>query len=433
MDKIELYSKEVENNILGCIIVFEECYKYIKQLNGKDFFIENNKKIFEVIEKLDKEKKPINLLSLKETAKSIKLDEQKIFNYAVDITSNIITSANIGYYIKKLKNYSTRREIVKKAKKLMDYMYKIDSDQEAGEIKKEAIQELTQIQTANINLENSRMQDVITETIEDIEKRYEKREDNKYKTGFFDLDKITDGLHEQEFTIIAARPGVGKTSFALQLAENIARKGIYTYFISLEMSTKQLGNRLIANKAQIDSHKLRCGWLEEDDFAKIGQTAAELADLKMIIDAKSTTIQEIEIKATELKETKQIGLIIVDYLQLLKSKEKFNIREQEVADISRKLKLLSRELDIPVIALCQLNRETEKRKKPVLADLRESGSLEQDADNVIFLYASEEEKIQKFNMNMDLIVAKQRNGPTGEIRIRFSKKTMKFVNLVGGM
>lgn len=154
------------------------------------------------------------------------------------------------------------------------------------------------------------------------------------------------------------------------------------------------------------------GWLEDKDFEKIGEVASKASSLKMYIDAKSVTIQDIEAKATELKQEKKLGLVIIDYLQLLKSKNKFNIREQEVAEISRRLKLMSKNLNIPVIALCQLNRETEKRKRPMLSDLRESGSLEQDADNVIFLYVEEEEKIKQFTINVEVIIAKQRNGPT---------------------
>lgn len=196
------------------------------------------------------------------------------------------------------------------------------------------------------------------------------------------------------------------------MAEHIAKKGKYTYFISLEMSKKQLGNRIIAREAAIDSHVLRMGWLTEEDFIKINEAASKVADIKMCIDSELTTIQDIESKANELKQEKELGLIVIDYLQLLKSRNKFTNREQEVADISRRLKLLSKELDIPIVALCQLNRETEKRRRPLLADLRESGSLEQDADNVIFLYIEEEEKVKNRVIDVEAIVAKQRNGPT---------------------
>lgn len=188
---------------------------------------------------------------------------------------------------------------------------------------------------------------------------------------------------------------------------------------------------MIARKADIDSHVLRMGWLTEENFSDIGKAAGEISEIKMCIDSKVSTIQEIESKAMQLKNQKNLGLIVIDYLQLLKSKNKFGNREQEVADISRRLKLLTKKLDIPIVALCQLNRETEKRKTPILADLRESGSLEQDADNVIFLYIPDDEKNKTKTINVDVIVAKQRNGPTGTVKIEFNKKQMKFEN-VGG-
>lgn len=195
------------------------------------------------------------------------------------------------------------------------------------------------------------------------------------------------------------------------------------------MSKKQLGSRLITSKAGIDSHRIRSGWLEEQDWKKIGQVAGELSEIDMIIDDKSRTVQEVELKACELKESKNIGLIVIDYLQLLNSKNKFSIREQEVAEISRKLKLLSKDLNIPIIALCQLNRESLKRTRPTNADLRESGSLEQDADNIIFIYTDEED-LSKRVIETELIISKQRNGPTGTVKLKFDKKTMTFLNIV---
>ena len=229
--------------------------------------------------------------------------------------------------------------------------------------------------------------------------------------------------------------GVGKTALALNIAENISKKGVSTYFVSLEMSEKQLGNRLVSSTTGIDSHRLRSGWLEEEDFSKINIAIAKLQELNMIIDAKSTTIQEIELKAYELKEKQNIGLIIIDYLQLLKSKNKFNIREQEVAEISRKLKLLSKDLNIPIITLCQLNRESLKRTRPTNADLRESGSLEQDADNIIFIYADDSALVDsegraKQVIETELIISKQRNGPTGTVKVMFDKKTMTYRNII---
>ena len=424
----KLYSEDVEKNILGCMLVFDENHRYIKKLEEEDFVIGIHRTIFKLIQELDKEEKPIEILSVKEKAKSKNLNEKEIFNYLINITSNLITSSTFEFYLKKLKNYSVRRKIVKKSRELMQSMYEFNSEEEAEEIKKNAIDTITDIKISNLDTTSDDMKAVMTETFGDIENKYINRNDNKYKTGFFELDKVTDGLHEQEFTIIAARPGLGKTSIALNIAENISKKGVITYFCSLEMSKKQLGNRLISSRTNIDSHRIRSGWLEDIDFQKIGIAMSELSELKLLIDTQSKTVQDIEIKAYELKEKQNIGLIIIDYLQLLKSKNKFNIREQEVAEISRKLKLLSRDLNIPVIALCQLNRESLKRTRPTNADLRESGSLEQDADNIFFIYADDEEREKKV-VETEIIVSKQRNGPTGTIKLKYDKKTMTFRNL----
>lgn len=424
----KLYSEDVEKNVLGCMLVFNENHRYIKKLEEEDFAIGIHRTIFKLIQELNKEEKPIEILSVKEKAKNNNLNEKEIFNYLINITSNLITSSTFEFYLKKLKNYSVRRKIIKKSRELMQSMYEFNSEENAEEIKKNAINAITDIKIDDIDTSSDDMNEVMTESFKDIENKYANRNDNKYKTGFFELDKVTDGLHEQEFTIIAARPGLGKTSIALNIAENISKKGVITYFCSLEMSKKQLGNRLISSRTNIDSHRIRSGWLEDIDFQKIGIAMSELSELKLLIDTQSKTVQDIEIKAYELKEKQNIGLIIIDYLQLLKSKNKFSIREQEVAEISRKLKLLSRDLNIPVIALCQLNRESLKRTRPTNADLRESGSLEQDADNIIFIYADDEEREKKV-VETEIIVSKQRNGPTGTIKLKYDKKTMTFRNL----
>lgn len=423
---MELYSEEIEKDILICILVHDE-YSILNKLDKEDFYLPLNQEIFAIMKELNKTDKPINLISVKEMAKSKKMNEMEILKYLTDITRTIVLS-NTNYYINKLKNYSVRRQVVCKSRELIKDMYEVDGDEEAEEIKKSCIKKIGEIKISEVKNEGKEMPEVISETMIELQNRYLKRNENKYNTGFFDLDKVTDGLHEQELTIIAARPGVGKTSFALNLMQNISAKGVLSYFVSLEMSEIQLGNRMISSKSSLDSHKLRKGWLDEQDWEKATEAAGKIGDLKIIIDTKSTTIQEIEYKALELKQSKNIELIVIDYLQLLKSKEKTVNREQEVSNISRRLKLLSRDLNIPVIALCQLNRETEKRKRPMLSDLRESGAIEQDADNVIFLYVSEEEKIKQFLMEVEVIIAKQRNGPTGVIRLKFNKKTMTFQN-----
>mgnify|MGYP000995624785 FL=1 len=429
-DETLIACKEAEENIIAEIITDTDNLKYIDELNVEDFYYKTNQKIFELIKELKNKEQNIDLVSIRTAGINKKYDGQALLETVVSITDTLHFSCNTENTFRIIKSLSMRRKIQEVARKVIKEAEQVDIEKDDTDVKNAVIQEFLNLKTTQKN-EEKEMSDVMLETVKDIEKKYKKRDDYSYRTGFLDLDRIIEGLHEQELTIIAARPGVGKTSFALQMAEHIAKKNIYTYFVSLEMSEKQLGNRMIARKADIDSHVLRMGWLTEENFAEIGKAAGEISEFKMCIDSKVSTIQEIESKAMQLKNEKNLGLIVIDYLQLLKSKNKFSNREQEVADISRRLKLLTKKLDIPIVALCQLNRETEKRKTPILADLRESGSLEQDADNVIFLYIADDEKNKSKIINIDVIVAKQRNGPTGTVRIEFNKKQMKFEN-VGG-
>ena len=427
MDNI-LSSKEAEENILASILADQDNQKYIDQIEIKDFYYKANIKIFELIKELKQKDETIDILTVKELGVTKKYDGIGLLKTMSDMTDSLVYSGNIEKYIKILKNLSMKRKIYYTAKSICEDVAEMDINEDETEIKNEVVQKFINLKTNNSETLNE-MSKVMVTTLRDIEEKYKKRDDLRYRTGFVDLDRIIEGLHEQELTIIAARPGGGKTAFALQMAEYIAKKGIYTYFVSLEMSEKQLGNRIIAREAEIDSHVLRMGWLSDEHFVRIVEKAGEVSKIPMVIDDNVTTIQDIESKANELKQDKNLGLIVIDYLQLLRSKNKFIGREQEVADISRRLKLLSKKLEIPIIALCQLNRETEKRRRPLLADLRESGSLEQDADNVIFLYVEEEEKVKNRIIDVDAIVAKQRNGPTGTVKIQFNKQQMKFKSL----
>lgn len=425
---IILASKEAEESIIAMLITDNDNHKYIKNICEQDFYYLQNQKIFEIIKELYEEEENIDVISIKEKGITKKYNGQALMETLIRTTDSLPFVTNIEKTLDILKNLSMKRKIQKLAKDIYEEMIDIDIYTNETEIKNEVIQKFKNLKTTE-KTKIIEMTDVIFETMKDLDEKYKKRNDLSYRTGYLELDNIIEGLHEQEFTIIAARPGIGKTAFALQMAEHIAKKGKYTYFVSLEMSAKQLGYRTISRKANIDSHKLRMAWLEDSDFEKIVNVAGKVSEIKMCIDTESTTIQDIENRANELKIEKDLGLIIIDYLQLLKSKTKFSNREQEVADISRKLKILSKNLNIPVVALCQLNRETEKRKEPILADLRESGSLEQDADNVIFLSVDEDEEVKNRIINVNVKIAKQRNGPTGKIKIKFNKKQMKFENV----
>lgn len=411
MDNSNLHSDEAEVNVIASILVIQDNSKYINSLETQDFYSKTNKAIFSLMKELNDKDETVDLLTVKELGVTKKFNGIKLLETMTDMTDKLVYAGNIDKYIKILKNLSVKRKIFNTAKKVCEEISEVDPNKDEIEVKNEVVQKFLNIKTNKKN-SNAEMKDVMIETLKDIDDKYQKRDDYSLRTGYLDLDKIIEGLHEQELTLLGARPGAGKTAFSLQMAEHIAKKGVYVYFVSLEMSRKQLGNRIIAREAEIDSHVLRMGWLTEENFAKINEVAGNVADIKMCIDSESTTIQDIEDKANELKQEKNLGLMVIDYLQLLKSRNKFTNREQEVADISRRLKLLSKELDIPVVALCQLNRETEKRRRPLLSDLRESGSLEQDADNVIFLYVDDEEKVKNRVIDVEVIVAKQRNGPT---------------------
>ena len=328
-----LFSEEVECNVLGCILVSEDCYKFIKRLEIEDFYVSRNKLIFKAIKELFDKKREINVLSVKEELKNY--NQVDVLEYLVGLTDLYITSSIMEQSVNILKNYSTRRKLKNAVLKILDRINTYDIYQDSAEIKQDAVKDILDIKTESV-LEVKNINSIMSEATADIEKNYKHRNDDRYKTGFFDLDKLTNGLHEQELTVIAARPGVGKTSIALNIAEEISKYGVCTYFVSLEMSDKQLGNRLIASRSGIDSHILRCGWLEDKDFEKIGNTADEISKWNLIIDSKCNTIQDIENKAIELKEKSDIGLLIIDYLQLLKSNNRFDIREREVAEISRK-------------------------------------------------------------------------------------------------
>lgn len=251
-------------------------------------------------------------------------------------------------------------------------------------------------------------------------------EDYSYYTGFFELDKLTDGLHENELTAIGARPGTGKTAFALNIATRISKKK-KVYFCSLEMSSEQIMQRIIANYCYINTQFLRTGRINQDDMAKIAKGTDKIIDLNLNIDTKTRNIEDLENIAYALKDKNEIDLLIIDYLTLLKSKEKYMSRELEVAEISRRLKLLALDLNIPILVLVQLNRDAEN-KVPTMANIRESGSIEQNCDNIIFLHNSSDEK--RVVETIDVILEKQRQGTTGKIQLNFDKKYSYFKNIV---
>lgn len=406
--------EELEKAMLYYLIYEQEDYV----LDETDFAFEKNKKIIKAINELKAEKKEISIISLQS---KISANNKQVIEYLTSLSEYIY--ATTSDYI-----YNQVIELSKK-RKLMELLQKsITELMEAENIDifmQDKIKQINKI--AEINEKEQTFLEQVVETSTEIERNTLQKPDYTLYTGITDLDKMICGLHRQELTIIGARPGVGKTTLALQIAEHIAERGTEIAIISLEMSDTQVIQKLISRRARINSYKMRMGTLETKELEQVGIVSAEIAELPIHLITKARTIQHIENIARKLKNKNNLGLMIIDYIQLIKNKGKFNSREQEVADITRTLKLLSLELNIPIVGLCQLNRNA-ARQEPTLADLRESGAIEQDADNILFLY--QEAESTETVVDITLKLAKQRAGETGKISLKFNKANSEFKEVI---
>lgn len=405
-----MFDEEIEKAVLFYMIFQKEPFS----LSEKDFINPTNKKIIKTINKLNSQKEEISMLTIKN-----KIDEKsnEILKYLANIGNYVSkTTAETAYRI--LKEYTKKREIFNLSK---DIQVKIENIEGCDNYIEKIIADLHKIEFQTEKDEEFVEQ--VVKTADEIEKNLNKEKNYDLYTGFFDLDALTDGLHQGELTVIGARPGVGKTTFSLQIAEKIASRNKNVIYVSLEMSETQIIQKILAKKTKINSRKIRNGDLTEQEIDKIGMACMDISQLPIKIITKANSIQQIEIEARRMKNKNKLDLLIIDYLQLVKNIGNFNSREQEVADISRTLKLLSLDLEIPIIALCQLNRNASKNE-PTLADIRESGAIEQDADNVIFLYQQEN------NENIVTVdLQKQRAGNIGISKLKFNKFNSEFVNV----
>ena len=404
-----MYNEELEKAMLYFIIFEKAEFK----LTENDFISLINKKIIRAINKLKLSKQEISLLSVSEQIK----DEKNILEYLSELNTYTIGSTAENIY-EKIKDLTKKRDTFLLSKEIMK---DIKETENIDLLIEKAISKLQKIEMQTEKQEN--FVNLIARTTDLIEQNIKKKDDLSYYTGFFELDALTDGLHKGELTIIGARPATGKTTFALQIAERIAGYNKSVMFVSLEMSEEQIIQKILAKKSRVNSRKIRNGDLTGEELDKIYIECGQISDLPLLLYTKLKSIQQIEIEARKLKNKGKIDLLIIDYLQLVRNMGNFKSREQEVADISRTLKLLSLELEIPIIALCQLNRNASKNE-PTLADIRESGSIEQDADNVIFLY---QEDVEDNKVTIDL--QKQRAGNTGKLKLKFNKILSEFVNL----
>lgn len=428
---------QVECHIIGSIIIDEGTHGFIEQLNKDDFIDNTNKKIFDTIINLHREQKNIDLFTIYNTS-GVPL------SHLASITNTIATTSTIGSSISILKDKSSRRKLIQKANKIIDMA--LDDSTDIETIKNDAAREIDEIDTI-VDDEVVSLKDSMLETIGVLDKRYSNKDDKSYYIGLSKLDRATAGLHPEELTTIGARPGVGKTILGMQIALNIAKNKKKVLFTSLEMSTTQLCERIISAYAQVDSLKLRLGEIEtEDDWDNIYKVANEFAIDNFLLDKTSRNPQHIRAKLRKHKPE----LIVIDYLQLLQSTQREQSREREVATITRDLKLMCLEFKIPIIILSQLNRNAEGQR-PTMADLRESGAIEQDSDNILFIHEPTDKEINKLidegiyghdfvelleereSKLSQIIIEKQRNGPVGTFEMIKAPKLMRFVEIERGM
>lgn len=432
-------NQEAEEAVIGSMLLDQEAIVLAaEKLNDNDFYNTRYRVLFSAITELFQEGRPADLVTLVD-----KLHEKNVSEDigSVEFLSNIIsavpTSANVKYYVDIVQQKSQLRELIRTTEDIANRCYQDSSNlPELMEDTERRIFELVQGRASSENF--TPIKEIALETLESIQSAAQNSGTvTGLSTGFRDLDYRTAGLQPSDLILIAARPSMGKTAFALNIAEYVAMiNHVPTAIFSLEMSKVQLAKRLVSMNSKVDSQKIRTGTLEDDEWAKITESSIILGESSLFIDdTGSISINELRSKCRKLKIENGLGLIIIDYLQLMSgnSGAKNISRQQEISDISRSLKSLARELDCPVIALSQLSRKVEERedKRPILSDLRESGAIEQDADVVMFLYRDEyytkDASTQKGVT--EVIIGKQRNGPTCTVKVKWLSQYTKFANL----
>ena len=431
---------EAEESVLGaCFLSKYALQKASESLTEESFYSERNAKIFSTMLSLQDEKTPIDITTVTSYLKNKKeLNDVGGVEYLTEVINFVPTATNIDFYIKTVEETAILRNLILTATDIATEGYR--TDESVNEILDNSEKKILNIVKNRKSSEFRTMKDVLAKTQSDLEKlSKQKNEITGLSTGWFDLDRITTGLHENELIIIAARPAMGKTAFALNLATHVAMtqdKSVAVF--NLEMSAEQLASRIISSVGQIDGFKLRTGNLLNNDWKRVNEAVSQLSNTNMVIDdTPGITIGEIRAKCRRLASSeKGLALIVIDYLQLISGGRNYGAnRQQEVSDISRSLKTLAMELNVPIIALSQLSRSVESReeKRPMMSDLRESGSIEQDADIVMFLYREDyynkEARTEDNNSISELIIGKHRSGPTGTIELLFKKNTSTFLNL----
>jgi replicative DNA helicase len=426
---------EAEQSLLGGLLIDSEGLPAaLEVLKGDEFYRDTHRVIFRAFQELFERNEPIDLITAVDfLAGKNQLDGVGGATYLASLTEMVPSAANVAAYAKIINEKALLRRLIQAASEIMSRCY--GGGKSVEEVLDHAESAIFSVTENRLRTSYFQIKDIVKKSIEVIERL---QEDREMVTGvpsyYTDLDKLTAGFQRSDLIIIAARPSMGKTALALCIARNAAMRGdVPVGVFSLEMSKEQLAMRLLCAEARVDSHKIRTGFLGQQECVKMLNAAGLFMDAPMYIDdTPAISALELRAKARRMMTDRGLGLIIVDYLQLMRAREGAERREQEISEISRSLKSLAKELNIPVIALSQLNRKVEERhdKRPLLSDLRESGAIEQDADVIAFIYRDEVYNRDSADKGIaEIHVSKHRNGPTGNIKLRFIDSYTRFENL----
>jgi len=437
LHKVPPQNIEAEQSILGSILLDNQALNNVLEiLSVKDFYNEAHRRIFAATIELSDRNEPCDLITLTNILKNNKqLDAVGGMAYLASLVDNVPSAANAAYYAKIVKEKAILRMLIGTATEILKNSY--DTSAEIDQVLDKAEHAIFEISENKIRPAFFPIKDIIKDSFKTIERLYERKAlITGVPTGFEKIDDLTSGLQKSELIIIAGRPSMGKTAFALNIAFHAAvEMGLPVAIFSLEMAKEQLAMRMLASEAKVDSQRLRQGRLGETDWPKLTIAAGRLSDAPIFIDDKpAIMVLEMKAKARRLKAESGLELIVLDYLQLMRGGGNRDSREQEISEISRSLKALAKELNVPVIALSQLNRKVEDRtnRRPQMADLRESGAIEQDADLIAFIYRDELYNKSEDNPEKgmaEIIIGKQRNGPVGTVKLAFLEKYTSFENL----
>jgi replicative DNA helicase len=437
--KVPPQSLDAEESVLGGILLDSHALdRVIETMSDADFYRESHRKIFRAMIALSEKGEPIDLVTLTDTLKARgELQDIGGATYLAELTDKVPSAANIAHYARIIREKAVLRSLITVSNEIASRCYNGEEDIE--QFLDEAERLIFDVSEKRIRPAFFKMGDMIMDTIKTVEKLYERKElVTGVPTGFLDLDRLTAGLQPADLVIVAARPSMGKTSLVLNIAQYVAlHANTAVGIFSLEMSKEQLVMRMLCSEARVDNAKVRAGYLGERDFPRLAMAAGRLAEAPIFIDdTPAQNVLELRAKARRLKREANLGLVVIDYLQLMRGLTAQENRTQELSEISRGLKSLAKELNVPVVALSQLNRQVEQRadRRPMMSDIRESGAIEQDSDVILFIYRDEVYKQDSQDEGIaEVIIGKQRNGPTGTVRLAFRKEYTRFDNLVENM